>query len=82
MHLFWLGWRLAWARFLLDYGDDGSGLFMKYLRRGSGYYIDVGASELIANGSIKLRSGVDVKKLTDHSVILSDGKTVGANIRC
>jgi len=34
--------------FLLDFGDDGSGLFMKYLRRGSGYYIDVGASDLIA----------------------------------
>ena len=55
--------RLEKAGFLLDYGDDDSGLFMKYLRRGSGYYIDVGASELIANGSIKLKSGVDVKKL-------------------
>ena len=32
------------AGFRLDYGDDESGLFMKYLRRGSGYYIDVGAS--------------------------------------
>jgi hypothetical protein len=41
--------------FLLDYGDDESGLFMKYLRRGSGYYIDVGASELIqlAGGSVR-----------------------------
>ena len=37
-----------------------SGLFMKYLRRGSGYYIDVGASELVADGSIKLKSGVGV----------------------
>ncbi len=27
--------------FMLDFGDDDSGLFMKYLRRGSGYYIDV-----------------------------------------
>ncbi|MFX5813070.1 NAD(P)/FAD-dependent oxidoreductase, partial [Acinetobacter baumannii] len=50
--------RLEKAGFMLDFGDDGSGLFMKYLRRGSGYYIDVGASELIADGSIKLRSGV------------------------
>ena len=33
------------AGFDLDWGDDGSGLFMKYLRRGSGYYIDVGASQ-------------------------------------
>ena len=31
------------AGFMLDWGDDESGLFMKYLRRGSGYYIDVGA---------------------------------------
>ena len=29
---------------MLDWGADDSGLFMKYLRRGSGYYIDVGAS--------------------------------------
>ena len=28
------------AGFMLDFGEDGSGLFMKYLRRGSGYYID------------------------------------------
>ena len=35
--------RLEKAGFLLDYGDDNSGLFMKdLLRRGSGYYIDVG----------------------------------------
>ncbi len=30
------------AGFRLDFGDDESGLFMKYLRRGSGYYIDIG----------------------------------------
>ena len=46
------GWRSA--GFHHDWGDDGSGLFMKYLRRGSGYYIDVGASELVADGEIKL----------------------------
>ena len=45
------------AGFMLDFGDDGSGLFMKYLRRGSGYYIDVGASQLIIDGKIKLVAG-------------------------
>jgi putative flavoprotein involved in K+ transport len=30
---------------------------MKYLRRGSGYYIDVGASQLIIDGKIKLAHG-------------------------
>src|SRR5882724_13304010 len=68
------------AGFRLDFGEDDSGLFMKYLRRGSGYYIDVGASELVANGSIKLKSGVDVKQLTEHSVILSDGTELPADL--
>ena len=53
---------------------------MKYLRRGSGYYIDVGASELVANGSIKLKSGVDVKKLAEHSVILTNGTELPADL--
>ena len=65
--------RLEKAGFLLDWGDDGSGLFMKYLRRGSGYYIDVGASELVANGSIKLKSGVNIVEIKENSVILTDG---------
>ncbi len=49
--------RLEKAGFMLDFGEDGSGLFMKYLRRGSGYYIDVGASELVADGRVKLKTG-------------------------
>src|ERR1700686_3990108 len=72
--------RLEKAGFLLDYGEDDSGLFMKYLRRGSGYYIDVGASELVANGSIKLKSGVDVVRLTENSVVLSNGKELPADL--
>ncbi|MEJ8822057.1 NAD(P)/FAD-dependent oxidoreductase [Variovorax humicola] len=65
--------RLEKAGFILDFGDDGSGLFMKYLRRGSGYYIDVGASELVANGSIKLKSGVNIARVNERSVTLTDG---------
>ena len=33
---------------------------MKALRTGSGYYIDVGCSELITNGEVKVRSGVEI----------------------
>ena len=68
------------AGFMHDWGDDGSGLFMKYLRRGSGYYIDVGASELIADGRIKLRSGVEVTEIGEHSVRLSDGSELPADL--
>ena len=72
--------RLEKAGFLLDFGEDGSGLFMKYLRRGSGYYIDVGASELVANGSIKLRSGVAVTEIKPRSVVLDDGSELPADL--
>jgi putative flavoprotein involved in K+ transport len=72
--------RLKKAGFLLDFGDDGSGLFMKYLRRGSGYYIDVGASELIAAGKIKLKSGVGIERIKEHSLVLSDGTELPADL--
>lgn len=72
--------RLEKSGFMLDFGDDDSGLFMKYLRRGSGYYIDVGASDLVANGQIKLKSGVDVVELKEHSVLLSDGTELEADV--
>jgi putative flavoprotein involved in K+ transport len=72
--------RLEKAGFMLDFGDDGSGLFMKYLRRGSGYYIDVGASELVANGSVKLKSGVNIERINPTSVTLSDGTELPADV--
>lgn len=72
--------RLEKAGFLLDFGVDGSGLFMKYLRRGSGYYIDVGASELVANGSVKLKSGVTIETIKPKSVVLSDGTELDADL--
>ena len=71
--------RLEAAGFQLDWGEDGSGLFMKYLRRGSGYYIDVGASELVASGDIKLVGG-QVARLTADSVVLEDGTTLPADV--
>ena len=72
--------RLEKAGFMLDFGEDGSGLFMKYLRRGSGYYIDVGASELVANGSIKLKSDVKVERIKEHSISFSDGSELPADV--
>ncbi|HEY0202677.1 MAG TPA: NAD(P)/FAD-dependent oxidoreductase, partial [Acetobacteraceae bacterium] len=71
--------RLEAAGFKLDFGDDGSGLFMKYLRRGSGYYIDVGASELIADGKIHLRQG-QVQEVTEAGVRLEDGSELPADV--
>jgi putative flavoprotein involved in K+ transport len=71
--------RLEKAGFRHDWGEDGSGLFMKYLRRGSGYYIDVGSAELVANGEVKLAHG-QVVELTEDAVVLDDGTTLPADL--
>jgi len=68
--------------FMHDWGDDGSGLFMKYLRRGSGYYIDVGACDLVIDGSIKLKTGKGavVQELTETGVKFVDGTELPADL--
>ena len=71
--------RLEAAGFDHDWGDDGSGLFMKYLRRGSGYYIDVGAADLVADGQVKLAHG-QVDHLTEDAVVLADGTELEADL--
>ena len=71
--------RLEKAGFRHDWGDDGSGLFMKYLRRGSGYYIDVGAADLVADGEVRLAHG-QADHLTEDAVVLEDGTTLPADL--
>jgi putative flavoprotein involved in K+ transport len=72
--------RLEKAGFWFDFGVDGTGIHCIYARRGSGYYIDVGASELIADGHIKLKSRVTVERITPTSVHLSDGSALPADL--
>lgn len=65
--------------FKLDFGEDGSGLFLKYLRRGSGYYIDVGASQLLIDKEVALAQG-QVSHLTEDAVVLTDGSELSADL--
>ncbi|WP_299409546.1 NAD(P)/FAD-dependent oxidoreductase [uncultured Roseobacter sp.] len=67
------------AGFQLDWGADNSGLFMKYLRRGSGYYIDVGASQLVIDGKIKLAHG-QVTEVVEDGVVLDNGAKLEADV--
>ena len=71
--------RLEKAGFKNDFGADDTGLFMKYLRRGSGYYIDVGASELVCDGEIKLAHGQAIE-ITPNSLILDDATEIEADV--
>ncbi len=65
--------------FQLDWGADNSGLFMKYLRRGSGYYIDVGASQLLIDGKVKLKAG-QVSEIVEDGVRFEDGSKLEADL--
>ncbi len=71
--------RLETSGFLLDFGEDETGLMMKAYRTGSGYYVDVGASELIIAGEIKVKSGVPVERLTPTGIRFADGAELPAD---
>ncbi|KAL9578088.1 MAG: hypothetical protein Q9212_005947 [Teloschistes hypoglaucus] len=67
------------AGFALDNGPDCAGIFTKYLHRGGGYYIDVGASQMIADGKIKIKQGQEIERVNDHSLTFADGSELEAD---
>jgi len=67
------------AGFLLDFGPGDTGLFGKYLTGTNNYYIDIGTSQMIIDGKIKLASGSGIEKLAKNSVILEDGREIPAD---
>ena len=54
--------------FKLDYGEDNTGWQFKYLTRGGGYYFNVGASDLIADGKIKVIQFSDILDFTNSGI--------------
>ena len=68
------------AGFAIDFGDDGSGFLMKYHRTGGGYYINTGASELIIDGTITVKQGVEVAGISGDTVRYTDGTTAGFDL--
>ncbi len=67
---------LADAGFKLDFAEDGTGLGMKYRRTASGYYIDVGGSEMVIDGSIQIRTGQEVSHLSRNALHLTSGEEI------
>lgn len=69
------------AGFKVDFGEDGSGIFRKSITRGGDYYIDVGCSQLIIDGKIKLRQSPDgIKEFEPPALVLADGTKLEADI--
>lgn len=65
--------------FHVDNGPNDAGLLFKYLQRGGGYYIDVGGSELIADGKIKVKHGQEITEILPHGIKFADGSELEAD---
>lgn len=66
--------------FLLDFGPNDSGLFGRATTGVNNYYIDVGASQMIIDGRIKVASGSGVAELRPRSLVLHDGREIPADV--
>ncbi|KAH6884803.1 hypothetical protein B0T10DRAFT_96527 [Thelonectria olida] len=67
------------AGFKLDKGPDDAGFFIKYFERGGGYYLDVGASQLIVDGKIKVKQGQEVDRVLPNGLRFADGSELEAD---
>ncbi len=65
--------RLEQAGFRLEFGEDGTGWPLKFRTRGGGYYFNVGCSELIADGKIRLIQAADIKGFEPDGLRMVDG---------
>jgi putative flavoprotein involved in K+ transport len=72
--------RLARVGFKLDFGEDGSGWQFKYLTRGGGYYFNVGCSDLVAEGEIKLVQFSDIADFVADGARMKTGETLRADL--
>lgn len=61
-------------------GHEGGGFFALTRRRGGGYYLDVGASQLIIDGKIKLKNDSVIKRYTPTGLEFEDGSTLDADV--
>ncbi len=66
--------------FKLDFGDGGTGWQFKYLTRGGGYYFNVGCSDLVASGEIKLIQFSDIECFVAEGARMKSGETLAADL--
>lgn len=69
------------AGFELDFGPDGAGIARAYFTRGGGYYIDVGCSQLIIDGKIKVNHNPGgINGFGNRELLLANGDSLPADV--
>ncbi|TVR10357.1 MAG: NAD(P)/FAD-dependent oxidoreductase [Salinarimonadaceae bacterium] len=66
--------------FKFDIGEDETGHQMKYFRRGGGYNLDAGSSELMIKGEIGLMHYEHIERFVAEGALMKDGSIVPADL--
>ena len=66
--------------FRLDFGEDDTGWQFKYLSRGGGYYFNVGCSDLLVEGKVRLLQYADIAGFVADGARLSGGEHLSADL--
>ncbi|KAF7350591.1 Flavin-binding monooxygenase [Mycena sanguinolenta] len=60
----------------LTMGKDGGGQYPMFFERFGGYVIDVGVTDMIRSGQVKIKQGVEIARFTKNSAIFTDGSSL------
>jgi len=72
--------KLTRVGFNLEYGEENSGWQFKYLTRGGGYYFNVGASDLIADGNIKVLQFSNIENFLSSGIEMKSGEKLDIDL--
>ncbi|THH13751.1 hypothetical protein EW146_g6505 [Bondarzewia mesenterica] len=72
--------KLRKAGFGLTMGVENAGLSSLLTTRRGGYYMNVGTSELIVDGRIKLKHGSEISRFTRTGLVFGDGTILDAAV--
>jgi len=66
--------------FKFDIGDDDTGHQMKYRRRGGGYNLDAGSSDMMIKGEIGLVQYENIERFCAEGALMKDGSIIPADL--
>jgi putative flavoprotein involved in K+ transport len=73
--------RLAARGFKFEWGPNGTGIIGAHMSGRDSYQINIGASELIADGKVHLKQGVELVEVRDgNTAVFSDGSELEVDL--
>ncbi|UMG91302.1 NAD(P)/FAD-dependent oxidoreductase [Nocardioides sp. TF02-7] len=73
--------RLTARGFKLEWGPDGTGIIGAHMSGMDGYQINIGASELVADGRVALKQGTELVEVKDgRTVVFDDGSELEVDV--